>query len=191
MSPGFGVIRGLGRPLPSWLEPDPDLKQVFSDLSKDYKTGNPRNAPSTLLQMHDQDVFDFANPADFGYVQDVRHVVGFIAHGIEENTLLSPPERWQLRRLELISLLKFDTPMVYVSESLPRMKDLGDAETRPLDDFEKSGLDALLAGDDLKVSESGNEIRMVGSLRAAKQCLACHGVQRGDLLGAFTYRLGR
>jgi hypothetical protein len=30
---------------------------------------------------------------------------------------------------------------------------------------------------------------MLGSLRAAKQCLDCHNVQRGELLGAFSYRL--
>lgn len=29
------------------------------------------------------------------------------------------------------------------------------------------------------------------SLRASKQCLQCHKVQRGELLGAFTYELQR
>ncbi len=104
---------------------------------------------------------------------------------------MNPPERWKVQRLELVSLLKHDAPVVYVSESLPRMKDTDDTKTRPLDAFEKSGLEALLAGEDLKVSESDNEIRMVGSVRAVKQCLACHGVERGDLLGAFTYKLRR
>ena len=30
---------------------------------------------------------------------------------------------------------------------------------------------------------------MAHALRAAKQCLDCHNVQRGELLGAFSYRL--
>jgi len=30
---------------------------------------------------------------------------------------------------------------------------------------------------------------MLGSLRAAKQCLECHTAKRGDLLGAFSYVL--
>jgi hypothetical protein len=34
-----------------------------------------------------------------------------------------------------------------------------------------------------------DRIRMVGSVRAAKDCLDCHSVDRGHLLGAFTYEL--
>jgi hypothetical protein len=32
---------------------------------------------------------------------------------------------------------------------------------------------------------------MFGAVRAAKQCLKCHFVQRGELLGAFSYVLDR
>lgn len=28
-----------------------------------------------------------------------------------------------------------------------------------------------------------------GAIRAARQCLACHDAERGDLLGAFSYRM--
>ncbi len=66
-SPGFGVFRGFPPPSPYWLDPDPDDKRVDSD--RDSKTFKPRLAPTTFLQMHDQSVFDFANPADFGYVR--------------------------------------------------------------------------------------------------------------------------
>ena len=30
---------------------------------------------------------------------------------------------------------------------------------------------------------------MLGAIRSAKQCVQCHGGQRGDLLGAFSYTL--
>jgi hypothetical protein len=43
--------------------------------------------------------------------------------------------------------------------------------------------------EDLVVHSEGAEYQMLGSLRAAKQCLDCHNVQRGELLGAFSYRL--
>jgi hypothetical protein len=47
----------------------------------------------------------------------------------------------------------------------------------------------LQSDEDVVIDESVDHIRMVGSLRAAKSCLACHSVHRGDLLGAFTYEL--
>jgi len=39
------------------------------------------------------------------------------------------------------------------------------------------------------IDDSADRIRMVGSLRAAKNCLDCHSVQRGELLGAQTYEI--
>ena len=39
------------------------------------------------------------------------------------------------------------------------------------------------------VTHDGPAYRMLGSLRAAKQCLDCHTASRGDLLGAFSYAL--
>ena len=39
------------------------------------------------------------------------------------------------------------------------------------------------------MQSGGAEYQMLGSLRAAKPCLDCHNVQRGELLGAFSYRL--
>ena len=52
-----------------------------------------------------------------------------------------------------------------------------------LDDFESDALRRLRRGDELVVDERPDELRMLGSLRAAKQCIECHTVQRGDLLG--------
>jgi len=47
------------------------------------------------------------------------------------------------------------------------------------------GLAALRKGEDLYVRED----RMLGSIRSTKQCIACHGGERGVLLGAFSYTL--
>jgi hypothetical protein len=50
----------------------------------------------------------------------------------------------------------------------------------------------LLRGQaDLATETSGDRIRVVDSLRASKQCLECHEVKRGDLLGAFSWELQR
>jgi hypothetical protein len=90
-----------------------------------------------------------------------------------------------------VSLLKHDPPAVYVSKHLPRMDELKDAATRPLDGFERDALPKLLRDDDLVVDDSAETVRMLGALRAGKDCLACHRGSRGDLLGAFSYELRR
>jgi hypothetical protein len=99
--------------------------------------------------------------------------------------------KWTISRLELVSLLKFDEPRVYVLDHLPRMDQLSsdNAPTRPLDAFESESLAKLRTDEDVVVKGEGTDYRMLGSLRAAKQCLDCHGVLRGELLGAFSYSL--
>ena len=69
------------------------------------------------------------------------------------------------------------------------MDELSEAAARPLDGFEREALAKLRRGEDLIVQEAPQQMRMLGSIRAVHQCLDCHSVQRGELLGAFSYRL--
>jgi hypothetical protein len=71
------------------------------------------------------------------------------------------------------------------------MDELRKAPTRPLDEFEAEGLKELRRGEDLFVRDAPSGRRMLGAVRSAKQCVACHGGQRGDLLGAFSYTFVR
>jgi hypothetical protein len=164
-----------------------------------------------LNTFHLQDQQLFAGAWSLGWSKGRDHVAGFVAHGFgfmpelmhPEFHIVPPapgdrgepreshPARWKIGRLELVSLLKFDEPAVYVSENLPRMKDLANAKTRPLTDFERQGLASLEAGEDLVSAASTNDIYLVGAVRAVKQCTECHAAQRGELLGAFSYRLKR
>jgi hypothetical protein len=48
----------------------------------------------------------------------------------------------------------------------------------------------LHQGEDLVVAQEGQRLRMLGAIRSVRQCVACHGGARGDLLGAFSYFLG-
>ena len=75
------------------------------------------------------------------------------------------PERWQVERLALVGLLKYDEPVVYLSDYLPKMDELRDAPTRPLDAFEQAALSALRGGEDLMVQDGPDRMRMLGSLR--------------------------
>ncbi len=137
---------------------------------------------------------DFLNPERFGVFKDGM-VSGFVGHRIVCFPGLTgaddDKQSWQIARLELVSLLKFPQPAVYLSDELPNMERLANVPTRPLNEFEREALAKLRTEEDLVVRYSANTIRMLGSLRAGKTCLECHSVQRGELLGAFTYELRR
>ena len=78
------------------------------------------------------------------------------------------------------------------SDMLPRMDLLRKAELRPLDTFEASGVVRLRQGQTLVVSEEGLfRLRLLGAIRATAGCVDCHGCERGELLGAFSYVLRR
>jgi hypothetical protein len=136
-----------------------------------------------LNGLHTNGVLDFVHAPGFGFVKDRKHVAGFQAHGFSE--VPKSAAKWEVGKLELVSLLLNKEPVVYLSDRLPRMSELRGAPTRPLDRFETAGLAALRQGEDLHIEGT----RMVGSIRATKQCLECHGGSRGELLGAFSYSL--
>jgi hypothetical protein len=197
-SQGFGVARMLRAPRPSTLRPpdknwerlqrgmDPRDEQP-PDLGDSVIHGTNESGTKIALGQHEANVLNFANPYDFGYVRDRDHVAGFVTH-----EFVGEPagfRLWKIEKVELVSMLKFDEPAVYISNELPKLKDLKDAKTRPLDSFESQALVALRHGEDLQVQSSPDSIRMLGAIRALKQCIKCHSVERGDLLGAFSYQL--
>jgi hypothetical protein len=208
MSPGFGNMRRI-EPGESSIKLDevdavplPPEDDYFSRL-KEGKPPLPVGEPvkwagaatneAPLWAMHRDGLLDFVNPRGFGYIEDRHHVAGFQPHRFSK--MPNDPEvrsvAWKVQSVELVSLLKYETPRVYLSKHLPRMKELRTAQTRPLDDFERSQLPALQKGEDLMVSSTATHMRVLGSLRAGKQCLSCHDAERGDLLGAFSYKLRR
>jgi hypothetical protein len=131
--------------------------------------------------------FDFSDPFDFGYIKDRLHVAGFRPHQIDKAP--TNAEDWRVERLDLVGLLLHLEPVVYVTDILPQMDELRGAPTRKLDSFEEAGLDFFKLGGDMYLKETSDGIRMLGAVRNMKQCVACHGGQRGDLLGAFSYVL--
>jgi hypothetical protein len=209
-SPGFGIARRFDRPTKYIIEirqiapiplPEPDVRELSASAETSEivhlpqagteNAGHP--AAEKLEEMHAFSVIDFVNARGFGFVRDRDHVAGFQEHQFREMPTVTcdnrERSRWQITRLELVSLLKYDEPAVYVSEHLPRMDELRDAPTRSLNTFEKSALADLQRGEDLRIHPSGDGIWMLGSIRARKTCIECHWVSRGDLLGAFSYKL--
>ncbi|WP_088259359.1 hypothetical protein [Fimbriiglobus ruber] len=202
-SPGFGVMRvSLGPSLESlekWHRTDTPVTMpgVLASPARGQspevipaspaRGQSPEVIPADLDELHFWGVVDFVHSGGFGYIRDRGHVAGFEPHGMSR---IPDPSRlgWTVGTVELIGLLR-ETPVVYVSPNLPRMSELRAAPTRPLDPFETNGVAALIAGKDIVTEPTESGARMVGSIRAAKQCLACHEGSRGDLLGAFSYSL--
>jgi hypothetical protein len=192
-SSGFGAARMgpfelseadlKGKPRPE----TPEQGDYFRPTPKSAEKLPARPDTVRLGKLHEDGFLDFVNPGGFGYVKDRRHVAGFLSHGFSKTP--DPAGEWKVATLELVGLLQHPEPVVYVSSKLPRMDELKAAPTRPLDAFESTALKALREGADLHVSESPDDPRFLGAIRATKQCLACHGGERGALLGAFTYRL--
>lgn len=212
MAQGFGPTRMLAIrkatiqlpaappiPLPSAHEYTPE-QPPREPLAAAEATPFVTNAE--LLMMHGRGVEDLFNQERMGYVRDRDHVAGFQSHAFSQSPSISgsgdcgddhpyepeaPP--LQLVRLELIGLLSHDTPVAYLSRNLPRLDELRRASTRSLNAFEQASLNKLWSAEDVVIREENGRIQMVGSLRAAKDCLECHTAQRGELLGALSYEL--
>jgi hypothetical protein len=211
-SPGFGISRQI-QPDRKYVElPEPEAiplplaksdpvsveeslssnQTSASSLADEFRSAAPGR---TLSDMHRESIVDFVNPKGFGYIKDREHVSGFQSHQFREMPDVSKVgtvgARWQIQRLELVSLLTHAEPVAYVSANLPRMDELRKAQTRPLSAFERNALTVLQSGEDLKIESNTNRIRAFGAIRAVNQCTACHEVERGELLGAFSYLLWR
>jgi hypothetical protein len=92
-------------------------------------------------------------------------------------------------RVELVSLPTNFEPSVYVLDEMATPILTRQAKRRPLDEFERLGLDAVRRGTYLVWTREA-PTRMFGAIRADASCLACHTTAKaGDLLGAFTYYL--
>lgn len=193
-SPGFGVARmwypsASGLAAKRWRDPVP--AQPGSRFASAWSPGDLGRLDDAdrvpLGGMLEASILDFVNPEGFGYFKDRRHVAGFEPHRF--SAVPEPAKRWKVQTLELVSLLLHDEPEVYESSHLPQMDRVHDMRTRPLDRFESFGLEALRQGEDLFATQGDEGVRMLGAVRSFKQCLPCHGGERGALLGAFSYTL--
>jgi hypothetical protein len=166
--PGFGMER---RPVLPWVEP---------------ATTPPKTPPSTNhLVAHKLIEKNLLNRRGSLHLNRRPGKQNSLQHG----SIL--PE-WELRRVELMGLLLNDEPVVYESETAPKMGEIDRVKTRTLDTFESKALEELLKGGGSIVTDVRSDaIRMVGAIRASKTCMECHDVPEHEMLGAFTYLLQR
>ena len=190
---GFGAARMLPR-IPQAEHFSPELVPIIPqgdeyDPNAASLGSIPAEKPGVFERLHGKSILSFVNPYGFGYVKSRTEVAGFRPHYFHGFPALE--ERWSVSRIDLVGLLKQETPAVYVSDLLPRMDQLAEAPTRKLDGFETEALAAIRSGDDLFTRGDDKNVRMVGAIRSVEQCVSCHGGKRGDLLGAFSYRVMR
>ncbi len=213
---GFGFSRRPPiQPSPKGLELAPLQKYVLNSQAtkSSHIEGKPIKLESghaisdtglpmsgLLDKFHHKSLENFAAPSTLGYVRDIENVAGFQAHELAfshrwDGSALSSTRPidhdWRVNRIELVSLLAHDQPLVYESDQLPTMVESENRRTRFLNDFEQRGLRKLVDGEDVFLEANANRIEMMGAIRAAKNCLQCHSVERGKLLGAFTYEIFR
>lgn len=178
------VLANAGRDRTLVPQPGGDLSDSWHQMDVTEAPRDVKSAP--LLFAHSSNVLHFVNIAGFGFMKDRNHVAGFQPHQFNK---LAEPAAWKVQRLKLLGLLLAAEPRVYVTAELPRMGKIRTAPTRLLDAFEAVGLARLRGGEELFIREAPQGIRMLGAVRCVKQCIACHGGERGDLLGAFSYLL--
>ncbi len=193
-TPGFGVGRMVRTPATLYSirratrlpEPIPQPGVLRYEIEP---TGDawPDAKVRDLFGFHAGSIGSFVNSKGFGYLRNRREVSGFAPHAFESEP--KPEKPFVLERLELVGLVRNPEPAVYVSEFLPRMTELDSVVTRPADGFEAAGLKRLAAGEDLVANAVGSKVRLLGAIRNMTACVECHGGKRGDLLGAFSYRL--
>lgn len=191
---GFGVARMRVPSEDSLRIEERDARPVPQPATPDSAFSSPafaREAPvvaqdRSLFLLHVAGLRDFLRPGTFGYFKDRRHVAGFEPHRL---TKTPTSERWHVQTVELVGLLLHERPVVYVTGHLPRMDEVRAARVRGLDLFEEVGLKLLQQGEQIATQGHGQSLRMLGAIRSAKECVKCHGGQRGDLLGAFSYYL--
>jgi hypothetical protein len=171
-----GVLKGWegGPSLPKPAEPmPPTYCRSIERAPKHTKwTAGP-------YDVHRRTVYIFENKAGFGYIRMFWYNND---RGVEVASRA-------VDRVELLSLLTDDEPSVYVLDEMATPPLARHAKRRPLDEFERLGLDAVRRGEELVWTREA-PTRMFGAIRAEADCLHCHAnAKEGDLLGAFTYYL--
>ena len=137
-----------------------------------------------MQHIHDGSVKDFLSPRTLTPQTNPRSYV----MASDESKYDRSKKVWEAKSVDLIGLVKHETPVVYVSEKVAQWQGQGEVPTRPLDEFELAGLHVLAKGDNLFGRARDEAIRLLGAVRAETSCIMCHEDKKeGDLLGAFSY----
>lgn len=149
--------------------------------------------PAAAKTFHKKNVDEFVKMTGFGLERTkpmtLKHTIS------AEPAVAGKIDTYVMKKRELIGLMVNPKPVVYDDLILkdamnPRRKEkLPVQSTRELSALETAALSTLREGQDIVIREEPGAVRIVGSIRAQKDCMGCHDCKEGDLLGAFTYRM--
>jgi hypothetical protein len=170
-----GVLKGRDTlPHPKPAEPMPPTYCRFIE-----RAPKPADWFSGPYWVHDRTVDLFENRSGFGF----RRMIWY------ENDRGVEVVSRDIDRVELVSLLTDVDASVYMLDEIATPPLAREAKRRPLDGFERLGLNAVRLGEELVWTREA-PMRMLGAIRAKAECRHCLVKAReGDLLGAFTYYL--
>jgi Leucine-rich repeat (LRR) protein len=170
---GFGQGRYSWSPS-QWVElVSEDAPAAASVLQKDYPQRDSfPGQEATSRPKYDDDAIVLSLPGDRRQVRE--HV-------------------WSLRGMQLVGLVKHKSPTVYVRDDVAGHPGKDEkpvpAQTRAPDAFESAALAKLRQGTEVVADTTASQMRLLGAIRARQECLSCHEVEVGRLLGAFSYTL--
>lgn len=167
--------------------------------------------------LHQEMIYGFAGSNSTGFIKSIDQVAGFEPHEIrlrqewkpelgtrrkrfkqrrhrQQEPYRDEPSKWEVNRVQLVSLLMHSTPQVYDTDQLLSMDELESDQTpvRDTDPFETAALKQLFGGKEIVIHKSKNRMRMLGAIKCTQNCISCHTTaQPGDVLGAFSYEILR
>ena len=100
--------------------------------------------------------------------------------------------KYTIQSIELVGLLRSDTPVVYESLYHNLLVDSMRSKTRAMTAFERTALASFRDGGDMAIAppDDSGVLHCMGTLRAKHSCVQCHQSKKGgELLGAFSYTL--
>ena len=172
------TVFGLGpRPRPAKPMPPTSCRSVGPVPEDEYSESNSWGGPRRL---HYLTVALFEDASGFGFW---RLLVMRNDRGVTVSSRA-------VDRVELVSLLVDDEPSAYVLDEMATPSLARQAKRRPLDEFERLGLDAVRRGEGTGVDPGCPDANVRCDPREGKIVWTCHAnAKEGDLLGAFTYYL--
>ena len=100
--------------------------------------------------------------------------------------------KYTIASIELVGLLRSETPVVYEAVYHNMPLDSIRSRTRAMTDFERTALASFRGGGDMAIAppDDSGVLHCMGTLRAKHSCVQCHQTKKdGELLGAFSYTL--
>ena len=135
-------------------------------------------------QMHDFFVTGFINSEGFGLsrMPTPRQMA-------RRSTLYLDGTDFRIGGVQLLSTPEGEKPFVYDTKGDATMRSISKADRRGLHAFEADAVAQLKAGKDAVMEVDHGLPVVIGAVRAGDECVNCHQVKKGDMLGAFVYPL--